>query len=342
MSASAPRRSRRRPFPARLRTIGRPERSHYFGSVRPTPCSLTGCSCSHLFPSRGSRCGPQRCCATHRACREDPDQVIGMLGRRWQETGARPVLGLPVSAAVSQPKIARGRRGDRREDEQRENDHGLFQQKMRKDFVRDIGLRTGVMASPPPKRKLRSDHVRRHISRNLGQRSVGGAQPSGPPGGSGQLPDPGRLRGRAQRRLLRSCGIVLWRTDYLQPMDETGGTIWEPAPVRTNRKSNYGSIALRAALLSECALKVFSRRNPSKLNTALRYQTAGRACPVHCISNPKRPPHSKKVRGSGALVTSLRPSKALVLRTHEPHTRVLFRSPRRRQRAGLVGPQCGW
>ena len=27
----------------------------------------------------------------------------------------------------------------------------------------------------------------------------------------------------AQRRLLRSCGIVLWRTDYLQPMDETGG-----------------------------------------------------------------------------------------------------------------------
>jgi hypothetical protein len=201
MSASAPSRSRRRPFPARLRTIGRPERSHYFGSVRPTPGSLTGCSCSHLFPSRGSRCGPQRCCATHRACREDPDQVIGMLGRRWQETGARPVLGLPVSAAVSQPKIARGRRGDRREDEQQENDHGI----------------------PAPKRRLRSDHVRRHISRNLGQRSVGGAQPSGPPGGSGQLPDPGRLRGRAQRRLLRSCGIVLWRTDYLQPMDETGG-----------------------------------------------------------------------------------------------------------------------
>jgi hypothetical protein len=26
----------------------------------------------------------------------------------------------------------------------------------------------------------------------------------------------------AQRQLLRSCGIVLWRTDYLQPMDETG------------------------------------------------------------------------------------------------------------------------
>jgi hypothetical protein len=51
-----------------------------------------------------------------------------------------------------------------------------------------------------------------------------------------------------QRQLLRSCGIVLWRTDYLQPMDETmkrgEGAIWEPAPVRTNRKSNYGSIAL--------------------------------------------------------------------------------------------------
>jgi hypothetical protein len=60
-------------------------------------------------------------------------------------------------------------------------------------------------------------------------------------------------------------------------------------PVRTSRKSYCGSIALRSCLLSECALKVFSCRNPSKLNTALRYQTAGRALPVHCISNPKRP-----------------------------------------------------
>jgi hypothetical protein len=38
-------------------------------------------------------------------------------------------------------------------------------------------------------------------------------------------------------------------------------------PVRTSRKSHFGSIALRAALLSECALKVFSRRNPSNLST---------------------------------------------------------------------------
>jgi hypothetical protein len=59
-------------------------------------------------------------------------------------------------------------------------------------------------------------------------------------------------------------------------------------PVRTSRKSYCGSIALRSCLLSECALKVFSCRNPSKLNAALRYQTAGRAFPVHCISDPKR------------------------------------------------------
>jgi hypothetical protein len=43
------------------------------------------------------------------------------------------------------------------------------------------------------------------------------------------------------------------------------------------------------ASYSEWPLIVFSRRNPSKLNTALRYQTAGQALPVHCISNPKRP-----------------------------------------------------
>jgi hypothetical protein len=41
---------------------------------------------------------------------------------------------------------------------------------------------------------------------------------------------------------------VFWQTDRLQPIDERGeGAIWGPVPVRTRRKSHYGSIALRAA-----------------------------------------------------------------------------------------------
>jgi hypothetical protein len=41
--------------------------------------------------------------------------------------------------------------------------------------------------------------------------------------------------------------------------------------------------------MSEWPLKVQQNSATSKLNTALRYQTVGRALPVHCISNPKRP-----------------------------------------------------
>jgi hypothetical protein len=51
-------------------------------------------------------------------------------------------------------------------------------------------------------------------------------------------------------------------------MSAVRASTWGLVPIRTSRKRHCGSIALRAALLSECALKAFSRRNPSKLTEA--------------------------------------------------------------------------
>ena len=56
------------------------------------------------------------------------------------------------------------------------------------------------------------------------------------------------------------------KTDRLQPKYQRGeGVDPRSLPIRTSQKSHCRSIALRAAFLSEGALKVFSRRNPSKL-----------------------------------------------------------------------------
>jgi hypothetical protein len=66
----------------------------------------------------------------------------------------------------------------------------------------------------------------------------------------------------AQRRLLRSCGIGVWWTDYLQPMDETGGggDLGTCASSDKQKKQLRFNSAL-SCLLSDSALKVFSRRN---------------------------------------------------------------------------------
>ncbi len=80
------------------------------------------------------------------------------------------------------------------------------------------------------------------------------------------------------------------KTDRLQPMDERAeGVDLEASPNSDKPEKPLRFNSASSCLLSECALKVFSRRNPFNPNTALRYQTAGRAFPVHYISNPKRP-----------------------------------------------------
>jgi hypothetical protein len=60
------------------------------------------------------------------------------------------------------------------------------------------------------------------------------------------------------------------------------------------------------ASYAEWPLIVFSRGNPSNLNTVLRYPVSGRAFRVRCIANayPEKPGRVIKVRRSVFLATS--------------------------------------
>jgi hypothetical protein len=62
------------------------------------------------------------------------------------------------------------------------------------------------------------------------------------------------------------------KTDRLQPMDERGEGVdlgVSPNSDKPEKPLRFDSAS--SCLLSECALKVFSRRNPSKLNTRVRF-----------------------------------------------------------------------